>query len=170
MPTDPQTSGMKTRGSAAFVVHRLMFRAGAVPQTLVFGIVIPYEQEEDCIAPVQSAGDSESSQNINSYLRSALAEYGDLASETPRRIRMTSSPNARSAQMDPWKAKNDRRVRLIKKKFRGGGLDAKQAAELSRLTAEVAEHVKHVAPRSTEALDEFEEYVSQLRARAENKR
>jgi hypothetical protein len=119
---------------------------------------------------VHSVGDSESSHRIDNYLRSALAKYVDLASETPNRIRMTSSSEVRAAQMDPWRAKNGRRIRLIKKKYRGGGLDAKETAELTRLSAEVADHVKHVAPRSTEALDEFEAYVGQLRARAERRR
>jgi hypothetical protein len=146
-------------------------RAGVVPQTLVYAVALPYpEEEEEYAVPVQSAGDSETSHSIDNYLRSALAEYDDLASETPKNIRMTSSPKARAAQMDPWRAKNGRRIRLIKKKYQGGGLDAKETADLSRLSTEVAEHVNHVAPRSTEALEEFEDYVSQLRVKAERKR
>jgi hypothetical protein len=144
-------------------------RAGVVPQTLVYAVALASPEEEEYAEPVQSAGDSETSHSIDNYLRSALAEYDDLESETPKRIRMTSSPKARAAQMDPWRAKNGRRIRLIKKKYRGG-LDAKETADLSRLTTEIAEHVKHVAPRSTEALEEFENYVSQLRAKAARKR
>ncbi len=134
----------------------------------MIGFVFPHPEEEFG-EPLQSVGDSESSHSIDNYLRSALAEYDDLVSETSKNIRMTSSPEARAAQMDPWEAKNGRRIRLIKKKYRDG-LDAKETAELSRLSHEIAEHVNHVAPRSTEALDEFEDSVSQLRAKAERKR
>jgi hypothetical protein len=170
MTIDLLANGSKTRGSDTILIHYrvMMNRAGAVPQTLMFGFAIPYPQEKEDAEPVHSAGDSEISHSIDNYLRSALAGYEDLASETPKRIRITSSPKARAAQMDPWRAKNGRRIRLIKKKYRDGGLNEKETAELSRLTTEIAEHVKHVAPRSTEALEEFEEYVGQLRARARN--
>jgi hypothetical protein len=72
--------------------------------------------------------------------------------------------------MDPWEAKNGRRIRLIKKKYRGGGLDEKETAELARLTSELAEHINHVSPRSTEAFEEFEDFVRQLRSEVEAKR
>ena len=119
---------------------------------------------------MQSAGDSQSSHEISNYLRSALAGFTELASESPKHIRMTSSPKARAADMDPWKAKNGRRIRLIKKRYRGGGLDAKETAELARLNSEVAEHINHVSPRSLEALEQFEDFINQLKVEAEKKR
>jgi hypothetical protein len=173
MATDGLGIGRKTLGSHTVVIHGLMMRnrAGVLPQTLLVSISLPYPQEaEQPVPPIQSAGGSQQSLRIDNYLRSALADFAELESESPQRIRTTSSPKARAAQMDAWKAKNGRRIRLIKKKYRGGGLNAHESAELTRLTSEVTEHVEHVSPRSTEALNEFEDFVSELRAEVEKKR
>ena len=63
--------------------------------------------------------------------------------------------------MDPWKAKSWRRIRLIKKKYRGGGLNAKETDDLVRLDNEIAEHINHMSPRSSESLQEFERFVQE---------
>jgi hypothetical protein len=172
MSADMLGIGRKTLGSHTVVIHerRMRNRAGVLPQMLLVSFRIASPQEEELSGPVQSSGNSQQSQQIGDYLNSALADFSELASEVPKRIRMTSSPKARAAQMDPWKAKNGRRIRLIKKKYRGGGITAQESAELERLTSEVSDHVKHVSPRSTEALDEFADFVSGLRAEVEKKR
>jgi hypothetical protein len=147
-----------------------MNRAGW-SQTTAVGFPLTDVQETDGpVAPIQSAGESQQSLRIRNYLRSALSDFAALESEAPKRIRMTSSPKTRVAQMDPWEAKNGRRIRLIKKKYRGDGLDADETAELARLSREIDEHINHISPRSTEALDEFEDFVSQLRAEVEKKK
>jgi hypothetical protein len=173
MATDLFGSGRRTLGTRTILIHGRMMRnrAGVLPQTLLVSFALPYvPEEEQPVEPVQSAGDSRSSHQINDYLLSAITGLTGLASESPKRIRMTSSPKARAAQMDPWKAKNGRRIRLIKKKYRGGGLDAKETAELARLDNEVVEHINHVSPRSSEALKEFEDFVNQLKVEAEKNR
>lgn len=171
MATDVLGSGRQTRGSHTVVIDGLLMRnrAGILPQTLLVSLARPYPEEE-AFEPVQSAGDSQQSHRLGNYLNFALAGLTELASEAPKRIRMTSSPKARAARMDPWKAKNGRRIRLVKKKYRGIGLDVEESAELTRLSSEVAEHISHVTPRSTEAIEEFEDFVGQLRAEVEAKR
>src|SRR5262245_34041392 len=66
--------------------------------------------------PVQSEGCSAPSREIDSRLESAIAEIRDAESEPPWQIRVTSPRQIGAAQMDPWVAKNERRLRLIEKK------------------------------------------------------
>lgn len=66
--------------------------------------------------------------------------------------------------MDFWTAKNRRRIQLIEKKY-GESLTDGEAEELARLKREVAAHMKVVAPRSTEVLDEISDFVARMRAK-----
>jgi hypothetical protein len=59
--------------------------------------------DRESFVPVQSAGESKLSLRIESYLGTALADYAGLVSDSPKQIRMTASPEARAATMDPWK-------------------------------------------------------------------
>jgi hypothetical protein len=153
--------------SAAFTGSTL--GASIFAQTLT-GWAAPQEtQVEYRCQPVQSIGNSIGSKELDNYLRTALASFSELASESPGQVRVMSSAEARNANMDPWAAKNRRRIRLIKLKHRGG-LTAGQTAELARLKREIAAHVKHVAPRSSDRLEEFEDFVRKMRVRTQSKR
>ena len=66
--------------------------------------------------------------------------------------------------MDPWRLKNGRRIRLIEKKHKGG-LTAREAAELATLETQFSAHLKEVAPRSREVLDDFSDYVARMKAK-----
>jgi hypothetical protein len=61
-------------------------------------------------------------------------------------------------------SQNERRIRLIKKRYRGSGLDAKETVELTRLNSEVAEHINQISPRSLEAIEQFEEFIKEVQA------
>jgi len=168
MLNDLGRSDRMTLGSHTVVV--IPTRVDEIAQTpLISGALLYVAEAEQPASPVQSAGDSPLSRGLRNKFYSALAGFAELASEWLRQMWVTSSSEARASNMDPWTAKNERRIRLIKKKHREG-LDPKESAELARLKSEVSAHVKQVAPRSTEALEEFEEYVTQLRARAQKKK
>lgn len=171
MATELLEGGRRTRGSHTVLndEFRLRNRAGVPPQTFLVSETMPYVQEEEPITPLQTAGDSEPSRRIEYSLRSALASFTELASESPRRIRMTASPEAKAAHMDPWAAKNGRRIRLIEKKHREG-LNAKETAELARLKREVSEHIRNIDPRSTEVLDDLAVRIEKLKKKAEAQR
>jgi hypothetical protein len=71
--------------------------------------------------------------------------------------------------MDPWKLKNRRRIRLLEKQHRGLLTD-KEVAELAMLESQCSAHLKEVAPRSREVLDEFSDYVSRMKAKVAAKK
>jgi hypothetical protein len=119
--------------------------------------------------PVQSAGESKLSLRIENYLGSAIAEYSGLVSAPSKQIRMTASPEARAAAMDPWRQKNRRRIRLIEKKH-NGGLNDREAAELATLESQFSAHLKEVAPRSREVLDEFSDFVARMKVKVAAKK
>lgn len=58
---------------------------------------------------------------------------------------------------------NRRRIALIMARH-AGGLDEDETKELAELQRIVGEHIRRVAPRSREALEEFEGWVAELRA------
>lgn len=68
--------------------------------------------------------------------------------------------------MDPWAAKNRRRIRLIEEKHEGSPT-GREAEELARLKREVAAHMQVVAPHSTEVLDEMAARIERLKEKAE---
>jgi hypothetical protein len=59
---------------------------------------------------------------------------------------------------------NRRRIFLIMARH-AGGLTETEATELEQLNRVVVEHLRREAPRSREALEEFEAYVAILRDR-----
>jgi hypothetical protein len=136
---------------------------------LVSGTPLPYVPESEPTPPIQTAGDSPTSQSIERYLSVVLAGFADLVSDLHGLIRMTASPEARAANMDPWTVKNGRRIRLVEKKHREG-LNDKEEAELARLKREVYDHIQAVAPRPTDVLDEIEARIDKLKRKVEAKR
>jgi hypothetical protein len=119
--------------------------------------------------PVQTPGSSSFSRQLKDYLRQVLAENSALVSEAPKQISLTSSSSTRAATMDPWAAKNRRRIRLIEKKHKGV-LNARESDELAKLDAQITAHVQQVAPRSREVLNDFADYVSKLKAKVAAKK
>ena len=71
--------------------------------------------------------------------------------------------------MDPWAAKNERRLRLIEKKH-AEGLSLQEARELDRLKREVYNHLQSVDPRSTDVLDDIDSRLDSLKKKLEAKR
>lgn len=172
MATEAPAYGRGTRGSHSVLIHgnRLRNRAGLTPRGFLVVSTSGHASEMDAITPpIQSFGGSPTSSSIDDYLISALSDYSGLISEQPKQIRVTASPETRAAAMDPWDAKNGRRIRLIEKKHREG-LNEKEAAELARLKREVAAHMEVVAPRSTEVIDEIAGRIESLKKKAAAKR
>jgi hypothetical protein len=99
----------------------------------------------------------------------AVKRSDELSSEPPAQILVTFSPPAKAEIMNPWTAKNRRRISLIQKKH-GQGLNPEETIELSLLKVEMAAHIKRIAPRSTEALEEFEQFVKGLKAQAKTRK
>ena len=66
--------------------------------------------------------------------------------------------------MAGFKAKNRRRIELVKKKYREG-LEAAEALELAALSLQVSSHIRRKHPRDTSAFEEFAAYVDGLKAR-----
>lgn len=166
MPTQLERFHM-TESSETVVSNRLPLRVKADPPTWV--IVSPYGPMHGkalSAQPIQSEGGSSQSREIESRLASVLADIRDAESESPRQIRMTSPRQLGAAQMDPWVAKNERRLRLIEKKH-AAGLSWQEARELDRLKREVYNHLQSVDPRSTDALDEIDSRLESLKKKLE---
>jgi hypothetical protein len=169
MPTERERFHM-TAGSETVVYNGLALRAKARHATWV--IVTPYGAMYGTVLsarPLQSEGGSSQSRDIGSRLASALADIRDAESESPRQIRMTSPRQLGAAQMDPWAAKNERRLRLIEKKH-AEGLSLQEARELDRLKREVYNHLQSVDPRSTDVLDDIDSRLDSLKKKLEAKR
>ncbi len=159
-----------TAGSETVVYNGLALRAKARHATWV--VVAPYGPMYAALAParpLQSEGWSSQSRDIDYRLASALADIRDAESESPRQIRLTSTRQLGAAQMDPWTAKNDRRLRLIEKKH-AEGLSLQESRELDRLKREVHEHIQSVDPRPTDALDQIDSRLDALKKRLEARR
>jgi hypothetical protein len=168
MPNELLSRDWMTAGSHSVLAIE-MRRDETFPTPLVTG-GLPYEAEaEQSALPIQSAGESVSSRGLQKKLYSALAGFAELASQWLGQLWVTSSPGVRAANMDPWTAKNQRRIRLIVKKYQGG-LGLEELAELARLQIEVDAHVERVAPRSTDVIDDFAEHVRKLKERAAAKK
>jgi hypothetical protein len=172
MANDILAYGRGTHGSYTVLIH------GHALRTRAFAPLRRYTtdafQQFDVgdrryFAPVQSAGESQQSLRIENYLGSALAGYDHLVSDSRKEMRMTASPAARASSMDPWKVKNQRRIRLIEMKH-ANALSAKERAELATLEAQFSSHLRQVAPRSREILDEFADYVSKMKAKVAAKK
>ena len=71
--------------------------------------------------------------------------------------------------MDPWRLKNRRRIRLIEKQHKGK-LNERETAELATLESQFSAHLKEVAPRSREILNEFADYVAKMKAKVAAKK
>jgi hypothetical protein len=106
---------------------------------------------------------------IENYLGSALDGLSGLASGSLSQLRLTASPEAKAATMDPWRLKNQRRIRLIEKQHKGK-LSERETAELTTLESQFSAHLKEVAPRTREVLDEFSEYVAKMKAKVAAKK
>lgn len=171
MPTEMLTTRRGTRGSFAEVIYGRRLRTKAyIPLRRYSFDAAPWPaEEEDYAPPVQSSGQSQASRRIEGYLGSAIASYSGLVSNSPKQIRMTASPSTRAAAMDPWKLKNRRRIRLIEKQHRGK-LTTKEAVELATLEAQCSAHLREVAPRSREVLDEFSDYIERMKAKVAAKK
>ena len=61
--------------------------------------------------------------------------------------------------MELWRQKNRRRIRLIESREKRN-LSERETIELEKL---VSDHLKEVAPRSREVLDEFSEYIARMK-------
>jgi hypothetical protein len=169
MPTETLAYGLGTRGSHSVLIHGRRLRTKAFAPLRRFSVDAGPDAGLEFSAPVQSAGESQLSLRIENYLSSALVGFAELASESPMQIRMTASPAARAASMDPWRLKNRRRIRLIEKQHKGT-LNAKETAELATLESQFSAHLKEVAPRSREVLDEFADYVARMKAKVAAKK
>jgi hypothetical protein len=63
----------------------------------------------------------------------------------------------------PFQVKNARRILLIRKKY-SQALDADETAELEQLTEEVDAYIrKKFGRRSTEAIEDLEDFIRQLK-------
>ena len=154
----------------SYTVVTMPIQTGDIPPTSLVSDGLPSHAEaEQTPPPVQSAGSSALSGGLQKKLYSALADFADLASHWLWRLWFVSSPEVWAANMDPWTAKNQRRIRLIEKKH-CKGLDAAESEELARLKREVSTHLQQVAPRSTDVIDEFEEHIRKLKENAATKR
>ncbi len=172
MPNETIAYGRVTRGSHTALPHGRRLRIEALVLLHGFAVDTPStfaSGGSEFVAPVQSAGESQPSLRIENYLGSALDGFADLASESPRQIRLTASPSARAAAMDPWRLKNRRRIRLIEKQHKGK-LNEREMAELATLESQFSAHLKEVAPRSREVLDEFSDYVAKMKAKVAAKK
>jgi len=172
MAVDTLAYGRGTRGSHTVLMHgrRLRTRASiSLPRYSSYASSTPWRDDVESFAPIQSAGESPVSVSIENYLGSAIAEYDDLVSIAPKQIRLTASPATRTAAMDPWKAKNRRRIRLIEKRHKGR-LNERETAELATLESQFSAHLQEVAPRSREVLDEFSDYVARMKAKVASKK
>lgn len=84
---------------------------------------------------------------------------------SPSGLSRTFGGNSAEAGNDEegrWFVKNERRSFLITKKYKGGGLNPAETAELDRLQAEMSQYVNAVAPLPMQALESLEEYARQL--------
>ena len=108
MATDTLSYGRGTRGSQTVLIHgrRLRMRAFAPLRRYSVDAPVAHIADRESLVPVQSAGESKLSLRIENYLGTALDDYAGLVSDPPKQIRMTASPEARAATMDPWKQKN----------------------------------------------------------------
>lgn len=68
------------------------------------------------------------------------------------------------------RAKNERRLDLIEKKYYGGGLDEAEEEEKARLEVEVGDYVARKFPRDHGPIDEFSAWIDRLKAKLEAKR
>lgn len=171
MPTDLERYRL-TAGSETILYNGLALRAKVKARHATWEIVTPYGPMYAALAParpLQSEGWSSQSRDIDSRLASALADIRAAESESPRQICLTSSRQLRAAQMDPWVAKNDRRLRLIEKKH-AEGLSLQESRELDRLKREVYEHIQSVDPRPTDALDQIDSRLDALKKKLEARR
>jgi hypothetical protein len=171
MLTETLSYGTGTRGSHSILLHgrRLRMRASAplrhyfVDSTsLAFANLRSYP-------PVQSAGESQQSLIIENYLGSALADFLVLVSDPRKEIRMTISPETRAAAMDPWEHKNQRRIRLLDKKF-SVGLDVREEVELAKLKREIYDHVQAIDPRPADDPSEIDARFDRMKKRILAKR
>jgi hypothetical protein len=172
MPTELLAYGRGTRGSHSVLMHGRRLRTKAFAPLRSFSVENRPSfraVRQEYAPPVQSAGESQLSLRIENYLSSVLGGLASLASASPMQIRMTASPAARAASMDPWKFKNRRRIRLIEKQHKGS-LNAKETAELATLESQFSAHLKEVAPRSREVLDEFSDYIARMKAKVAAKK
>lgn len=170
MPTDLDRRSMAD--SATVVYDQLTFRAKVRPSPARWVFVMPYGPMYGASVsarPLQSAGCSSQSRRINSRLTSALADLRDAESKPPRQIRLISSRQLGAAPMDPWTAKNDRRLRLVEKKH-AEGLTLRESRELDRLKREVYEHLQAVDPRPADDPDEIDQRFERLKKRIEAKK
>jgi hypothetical protein len=170
MPIDLEHSRL-TAGSETVVYNELALRAKK-SRYATWVIVMPYGSMYETLVsarPLQSEGWSSQSRDIAFRLASALADTCDAESESPRQIRMTSPRQLGAARMDPWTAKNERRLRLIEKKH-AQGLSEQESLELERLKREIYEHVQAVDPRPTDVLDQIDSRLDSLKKRLEAKR
>ncbi len=172
MPTESLSCGMKTEGSYVASPSDPEIQAWS---ELGFqdSVSVPFARSvfayEPDLPPVQTAGDSHASRQIQRYLSAVFAGFSSLATNAPRIIRMIASPEARAASVDPWKVKNDRRLDLLAQKF-SIGLDANKEAELERLKHEIYDRMQAIDPRPAEDLNEIDARFEKVKKRIEAKR
>lgn len=65
-----------------------------------------------------------------------------------------------------FESMNTRRLALIGKKYRGGGLTEEEAAELAALQVEVANRVQRRRPGRSEVLDEMAARIEEMKRKA----
>lgn len=70
---------------------------------------------------------------------------------------------------ESFKAKNDRRLRLVFKKHEQG-LSVEESAELEEMDREVGEYMARKYPRDRTILDDFSAYVRSLKVKVESRR
>ena len=167
MLSEPVAREWTTSGSCAITVPSC---AGEITPTPSVNDEFPSEGDDEQPArPIQSAGISLLSGGIQEKLYSALASFGELASQWLGQLWVTFSAGARAANMPPWAAKNQQRIRLIEKKHQEG-LNAAESEDLARLKLEMSAHVQQVAPRSMDVIDEFAERIRKLKEKAAAKK
>jgi hypothetical protein len=170
MTTDLLEARPQIAGSAAVladsygVLHRIPpsgYAQGAAGQATRRVYII--------VTPIQTPADSAGGQELSEYIERDRHDRLQLVSEAARQLSVSSSRLTRAAVMNPWAAKNRRRIRLIETKHKEH-LTEREAEELARLKREVAAHMQVVAPRSTEVLDEMSARIERLKKKVQAKR